>query len=341
MKIEDGRKVYQDTEIPKELSAMVEGLIQEDRKKRRGRKVIYMMKRCAAAAAAFVIVFTAGLNTSQAFAEGAANIPVIGAIARVLTIRSYHQDEGDYNIDMEVPAIEGVASAEGAGASGNETASVDGSGKASEGASAVAAGVEGDSTAMVSSYEAASDTSFTDKVNAEIEAIVDDFTNEAKAEFEEYKEAFFATGGTEEEWGGRQMDIIVDYDVKYQQSPILSLELTTAKGWVAASEERHYYNLNVLDGTELKLSDLLGEDYIVICNAEIDRQIKEQIANDPSLSYFGYGDNELTDAGFKTIDENTDFYINSDGQVVVVFPEYSIAPGYMGFREFTVGEARL
>ena len=52
MKIEDGRKVYQDTEIPKELSAMVEGLIQEDRKKRRGRKVIYMMKRCAAAAAA-------------------------------------------------------------------------------------------------------------------------------------------------------------------------------------------------------------------------------------------------------------------------------------------------
>ena len=77
MKIEDGRKVYQDTEIPKELSAMVEGLIQEDRKKRRGRKVIYIMKRCAAAAAAFVIVFTAGLNTSQAFAEGAANIPVI------------------------------------------------------------------------------------------------------------------------------------------------------------------------------------------------------------------------------------------------------------------------
>ena len=299
MRIEDGKKIYEDIEIPKELSSMVEGLIKEDRRKKAERKVIFMIKRCAAAAAAALVVFTAGLNTSQAFAEGAAELPVIGAIARVLTVRSYHQDEGDYKIDMEVPAIEDSNSAD---ASGGE---------------------------------------FTSLVNAEIEKIVDDYTNEAKAEFEEYKEAFFATGGTEEEWAGRQMDIIVDYDVKYQKSPILSLELTTAKGWVAASEERHYYNLNVLEGKELKLEDLLGDDYINICNAEIDRQIKEQLANDESLSYFGYGDNELTDAGFRTIDENTDFYINSDGQVVIVFPEYSIAPGYMGWREFAVGEAKL
>lgn len=299
MRIEDGKDIYKDIEIPKELSAMVDGLIKEDRRKKAERKVIFMIKRCAAAAAAVLVVFTAGLNTSQAFAEGAAELPVIGAIARVLTVRSYHQDEGDYKIDMEVPAIEGSNAAD---ASGGE---------------------------------------FTALVNAEIEKIVDDYTNEAKAEFEEYKEAFFATGGTEEEWAGRQMDIIVDYDVKYQKSPVLSLELTTAKGWMAASEERHYYNLNILEGKELKLEDLLGEDYINICNAEIDRQIREQIADDPSLSYFGYGDNELTDAGFRTIDENTDFYINSDGQVVIVFPEYSIAPGYMGWREFAVGEANL
>ena len=299
MRIEDGKNIYGDIEIPKELSAMVDGLIKKDRRKKAERKVIFMIKRCAAAAAAALVVCTAGLNTSQAFAEGAAELPVIGAIARVLTVRSYHQDEGDYKIDMEVPAIEDSNSAD---ASGGE---------------------------------------FTSLVNAEIEKIVDDYTNEAKAEFEEYKEAFFATGGTEEEWAGRQMDIIVDYDVKYQKSPILSLELTTAKGWVAASEERHYYNLNVLEGKELKLEDLLGDDYINICNAEIDRQIKEQLANDESLSYFGYGDNELTDAGFRTIDENTDFYINSDGQVVIVFPEYSIAPGYMGWREFAVGEAKL
>ena len=299
MRIEDGKNIYGDIEIPKELSAMVDGLIKKDRRKKAERKVIFMIKRCAAAAAAALVVFTAGLNTSQAFAEGAAELPVIGAIARVLTVRSYHQDEGDYKIDMEVPAIEDSNSAD---ASGGE---------------------------------------FTSLVNAEIEKIVDDYTNEAKAEFEEYKEAFFATGGTEEEWAGRQMDIIVDYDVKYQKSPILSLELTTAKGWVAASEERHYYNLNVLEGKELKLEDLLGDDYINICNAEIDRQIKEQLANDESLSYFGYGDNELTDAGFRTIDENTDFYINSDGQVVIVFPEYSIAPGDMGWREFAVGEAKL
>ena len=299
MRIEDGKKIYEDIEIPKELSSMVEGLIKEDRKKKDERKVIFMFKRCAAAAAAVLVVFTAGLNTSQAFAENAAQLPVIGAVARVLTIRSYHQDEGDFKIDMEVPAIEASGAA-------------DSSGK-----------------------------DFTALVNAEIEKIVDDYTNEARAEFEEYKEAFFATGGTREEWADRQMDIIVDHDVKYQQSPILSLELITAKGWVSASEERHYYNIDVLEGRELKLSDVLGEDYVSFCNTEIDRQIKEQLAADQSLSYFGYGDNDLTDAGFKTVDEDTAFYIDKDGQVVIVFPEYSIAPGYMGFREFTVGEARL
>ena len=40
---------------------------------------------------------------------------------------------------------------------------------------------------------------------------------------------------------------------------------------------------------------------------------------------------------FTTVDENTDFYISGTGEVVLVFPEYSIAPGYMGTTEFTVG----
>ena len=83
---------------------------------------------------------------------------------------------------------------------------------------------------------------FTEKINSEIEKTVNDYRAQAEKDFEEYKKAFFETGGTEEEWNNRKMDIIIDYDIKSQNGNILSFELVTSKGWVASNEERHYYN---------------------------------------------------------------------------------------------------
>ena len=290
MRVEDGKKAYESMEIPEELSGTVNGLIEADKRKRKGKTLRFLYRR-GAAAAACAVLFAVGLNTNAAFAQTASEIPVIGALARVLTIRSFQETEGDYQMNVEVPAV-----------------------------------------------EAEKGEAFADRVNAEIEAIVDRYTAQAKEEFEAYKEAFFATGGTEEEWNGRQMDIVVDYEVCYQQDPVLSLELVTAKGWVAASEERHYYNLDLEKEKELTLADVLGDDWISICNAVIDRQIREQIAADPGLSYFGYGDNDLAELKFRTVDGETDFYLNAAGEAVVVFPEYAIAPGYMGYREFVIGK---
>ena len=226
MRVEDGKKAYESMEIPEKLSGMVNGLIEADKRKRTGKTLRFLYRR-GAAAAACAVLFAVGLNTNAAFAQTASEIPVIGALARVLTIRSFQETEGDYQMNVEVPAV-----------------------------------------------EAEKGEAFADRVNAEIEAIVDRYTAQAKEEFEAYKEAFFATGGTEEEWNGRQMDIVVDYEVCYQQDPVLSLELVTAKGWVAASEERHYYNLDLEKEKELTLADVLGDDWISVCNAEIDRQIR-------------------------------------------------------------------
>ncbi len=308
MQIEKEKKEYEAVEVPEELGVRIEQMIANDRKargfeeprhRRENRRVLFMMKRTAAAAAACVIFLGVGVNTNEAFAESVSRLPVIGAVAKVLTVREYKEDEGDYNINMKVPGVE-----------------VEESGK------------------QVSE-------DFAGQVNREITQIVDAYTAQAREEFAEYKKAFFETGGTEEEWNNRQMDIIVNYDIKYQQAPYLSFELVTAKGWVAASEERHYYNLDVSRNRELTLADVLGENYKEICYAAVDAQIKEQVAADPGLSYFGYGGDELTEEKFSGVDENTGFYINAKGQVVLVFPEYSIAPGYMGFREFAVGKANL
>ena len=177
------------------------------------------------------------------------------------------------------------------------------------------------------------------KVNARIQQLTAEYEAQAKKEMAEYKEQFFATGGTEAEWADRTMDLYIDYDVKYLSDDVLSLEVTTAKGWVSADEERTYYNIDLKEDKELTLKDLLGDDYISICNKSIVSQIKERMAADENAIFFGYGDStDETDSlgKFETIDADTPFYLNAEGKVVISFPEYSISPGYMGIQEFVI-----
>ena len=50
--------------------------------------------------------FTTALNTSTAFAEEAAQLPVIGTLARVLTFRNYEAEKNGIGIAVEVPTID-------------------------------------------------------------------------------------------------------------------------------------------------------------------------------------------------------------------------------------------
>ena len=311
MRPEDGKNIYDSIDIPDRLSETVKQAIASQSRQerleryRREKKKVAKVRffRCtAAAAAALMACMTVGVNSSEVFAREMGELPVIGALARVLTVRSWHGTDGDYEIDLEVPRIEAEAAQEA------QTQPVQ---------------------------------DFTEKINEEIEKIVDAYMEEARAEFQEYKKAFFETGGTQEEWNDRKMDITVDYTVKYQKDNLLSLELVTAKGWVAASQERHYYNLDLDREQALTLEDILGEDYVRICNESIDAQIREQVRTDEMKSYFGYGpdgekDDEMGIEGFTTVSKDTKFYLNEEGNPVIVFDEYEIAPGYMGMPEFEI-----
>ena len=311
MRPEDGKNIYDSIDIPDRLSETVKQAIASQSRQerleryRREKKKVAKVRffRCtAAAAAALMACMNVGVNSSEVFAREMGELPVIGALARVLTVRSWHGTDGDYEIDLEVPRIEAEAAQEA------QTQPVQ---------------------------------DFTEKINEEIEKIVDAYMEEARAEFQEYKKAFFETGGTQEEWNDRKMDITVDYTVKYQKDNLLSLELVTAKGWVAASQERHYYNLDLDREQALTLEDILGEDYVRICNESIDAQIWEQVRTDEMKSYFGYGpdgeqDDEMGIEGFTTVSKDTKFYLNEEGNPVIVFDEYEIAPGYMGMPEFEI-----
>ncbi|MCI8375349.1 MAG: DUF3298 domain-containing protein [Lachnospiraceae bacterium] len=108
--MEKSREVYEQIEIPKELEGKVQEAIEISRWKRkkalaRGRrKKVY--RWALGMAAAFTVVTMIGLNTSEAFAMEVQKIPVIGELARILTIRSYERTEGDIQIAAEIPGVD-------------------------------------------------------------------------------------------------------------------------------------------------------------------------------------------------------------------------------------------
>ena len=108
--MEKAKKKYDETEIPDELAERIQMEIKCQDSKRR--KAVFWnlgFRRGLAAAAAAVVLFTTGLNTSTVFAETVGNLPVIGAVARVLTFRSYETEDEDLKISVEIPSIEMIS----------------------------------------------------------------------------------------------------------------------------------------------------------------------------------------------------------------------------------------
>lgn len=171
----------------------------------------------------------------------------------------------------------------------------------------------------------------TETVNAVIREKVDQHMEKARQDWADYKDAFFATGGTEEEWGNREMDVIIDYSVTRQTDTQVSFVVTLAEGWVASYEERYYYNLDLSEDRAITLRDLLGEDWIQRCNDAISAQIAASV-DEEGFSFFFAPE----EGGFTTVDESTSFYLQEDGTPVVVFPKYAIAAGAAGWPEFEI-----
>lgn len=241
-RLEDAKKKYDETVIPKELSKRVQEAVQESAAKKREReKVIRIHRRtmfagkCVGAAAALVIVFTAALNTSTAFAEMAVQLPVIGDVARLLTFRSYETDKGDWKISVKIPSVEMIAA---------DTGGLDAS------------------------------------LNQEIHDMCESYADEAEQRAEEYKKAFMETGGTEEEWEAHGIEINVWYEIKSQTEHYLSFVVMGTESWTSAYSEARYYSIDLKTGTPATLQSLLGDDYIRKADESIRAAMKEMQEKD-------------------------------------------------------------
>ena len=176
--------------------------------------------------------------------------------------------------------------------------------------------------------EVDSDAAVAKKVNAEIQKRVKEKTAEGKQLVADYKDAFLSTGGTEKEWEEHDNRVTVDYEIKTQTKDTISFVVNTNCNIANAYQESYFYNLDIARDRELTLKDVLGKNWVEICNASIRKQIAD--SKDPSAFF------DKSMGGFTTVDKKTSFYLNAKGNPVVVFPRYTIACGAMGQVEFEI-----
>ena len=268
------KEEYEATPVPAELEDRVQAGIRQGKANRARRA---WGRRLGTVAACFVVVVGA-LNLSPTVAAAAADMPVLGGLFQVLTVRSFTDENADRTLEVQQPAVTG--------------------------------------------------SDFAEAISAEIQKRVDDKTAEGEQMMAEYKEAFLATGGTQEEWEQHDITVSVTYEIESQTDSTVSFLVESNVSFANAYWERTYYNLDLAAGKELTLADLLGENWVSVCNDAIQAQMAA--AEDPTV-YF-----DASAGGFTTVDETTQFYLNEAGEPVVVFSPYTVAPGAMGYVEFLI-----
>ncbi|MDE5866591.1 MAG: RsiV family protein, partial [Lachnospiraceae bacterium] len=84
------------------------------------------------------------------------------------------------------------------------------------------------------------------------------------------------------------------------------------------------------------LKDLFkeGADYITPISENIKVQMQEQMDKDENVYY--WLNDEIVDWNFKSITDETSFYLNEKDNVVIGFNEGEVAPMYMGTVEFEI-----
>ena len=224
--------------------------------------------RWTAWAAAVLALFIAVPNVSPAAAAAMADVPVLGAIVRVVTFRNYVYDDGFHSAEVSVPELEGDKAAQA--------------------------------------------------VNEQVQA----WTDRLIGQFEETCEAELGQEG--------YLGLDVTSAVVTDSDDWFTLRVDAVETRASGYQFSRFYHIDKATDQVVILGDLFREDadYSAALTREVRHQMEERMAADSSASYFP---EELPEIG---PDQN--FYFNGSGELVLVFDEYTVAPGSMGMPEFTI-----
>lgn len=106
------KKEYEEIKVPENMKERMEASIERAKMEKRKVKKIKLWKTCASAAAVLAIVLVLP-NTSQTAAAAMQQIPLLGNLFKITTVREYQVDEERNMANVKVPQVEVQDTTEG------------------------------------------------------------------------------------------------------------------------------------------------------------------------------------------------------------------------------------
>ena len=264
------KEEYDQIPVPQETRDRIEAGIMRARLEKKRSDRMKNMKRTGVTAAALVLTFGIAVNASPVVAQAMDGIPVIGSIARVVTIRNYNESTNNGMMaDISVPQIDGNVAA-----------------------------------------------------NADMDAY-------AKELISRYEKEVVAQLGQEE--GHYALES--SYEVVSDTDKYVSIRINTVETMASGAEFVKIFTVDKATGQTVSLKDFLNSpEKLEAVSQNIKDQMAAQMAEDEGKVYFTEGE----PGGFTGLTGDENFYLNEAGELVIVFGEYEVAPGYMGTVSFTI-----
>ena len=164
-------------------------------------------------------------------------------------------------------------------------------------------------------------------INNTIYSHVKNLKDEIKRQAKEYKKEYETVlSKSNENYVKYQYELYIDYKVTYNRNNIISIPIESYEftGGAHGMTYLNSYNYNLINGNQLKLSDMFKKD--IDYKKIVNEYINYVISQNPDIYFKG-------EDGFKGIKEDQSFYIEDDG-VVIYFSLYEIAPYYVGIPKF-------
>ncbi len=162
-----------------------------------------------------------------------------------------------------------------------------------------------------------------EKLNQELIDYTDTLIQQFEADLEDMGEGH--EGGT------------TSYEILTDNDRIFSMAVHVTKIQASSMQENLFYTVDKSTGKILELKDLFveGSDYQTVLTAEIQRQMREQMADDSGKSYF-LDSQPASENDFTELKEDAKFTITEEGKLIIAFDEYEVAAGYMGAPQFEI-----
>ena len=275
------KEKYAAVEVPEEAKERMKMGIEQGKNEKKSNKKLVYLKRSGLGAAAACLCVVALANVSPKTAYALQKIPVIGAVAKVVTFRDYKDNTNDFEASVEVPQIS-------------------------------------DTTGNSKTLE---------KTNKSIQEYADEFIKVYEADLKESE-------------GIGNYELKSTYQVIRENEEELVLEIDTTLVMASGTEYKKVFNIDKSTGEIKELADYFKENsnYLDVLTAEIKRQMREQMKSDEEKSYFLDSEDGMDELDFKQLSPDADFYFDKDGNLVILFDECEVAPGYMGAVSFTINQ---